>query len=66
MLLMKDIIDDHDKRIRDISLPVEMPLSKEDEQLLLDMHEFLVNSQDEDISKKWNGSNFFNFWSYIL
>ena len=54
MLLMKDIIDDHDKRIRDISLPVEMPLSKEDEQLLLDMHEFLVNSQDEDISKKYH------------
>ena len=54
MLLMKDIIDDHDQRIREISQPVDMPLSKEDEQLLLDMHEFLVNSQDEEISKKYD------------
>lgn len=53
MLLMKDIIDDHDERIRQISQPVEMPLSKEDEQLLLDMHEFLVNSQDEEKSEKY-------------
>ena len=53
MLLMKDIIDDHDARIREISQPVKMPLSQEDEQLLLDMHEFLVNSQDEEISKKY-------------
>ena len=54
MLLMKDIIDDHDERIRQISQPVEMPLSKEDEQLLLDMHEFLVNSQDEELSEKYD------------
>ena len=37
MILMKDIIDDHDKRIREISKPVDLPLSKEDEQLLLDI-----------------------------
>lgn len=54
MILMKDIIDDHDQRIREISQPVELPLSKEDEQLLLDMHEFLVNSQDEDMSQKYH------------
>jgi len=53
MILMKDIIDDHHPLIRKISQPVPMPLSKEDEQLLLDMHEFLVNSQDEKISKKY-------------
>ena len=50
---MKDIIDDHHPLIREISQPVAMPLSQEDEQLLLDMHEFLVNSQDEDISEKY-------------
>lgn len=54
MLLMKDIIDDQNPLIREISQPVELPLSQEDEQLLLDMHEFLVNSQDEDISKKYD------------
>ena len=53
MILMKDIIDDHHPLIREISQPVAMPLSQEDEQLLLDMHEFLVNSQDEDISEKY-------------
>ena len=53
MILMKDIIDDHHPLIREISQPVEMPLSQEDEQLLLDMHEFLVNSQDEVLSEKY-------------
>ena len=54
MILMKDIIDDHHPLIREISQPVEMPLSQEDEQLLLDMHEFLVNSQDEEMSEKYD------------
>ena len=40
MILMKDIIDDHHPLIREISKPVEMPVSEEDEKLLLDMHEF--------------------------
>lgn len=53
MILMKDIIDDHNPLIREISKPVEMPLSAEDEKLLLDMHEFLVNSQDEEMSEKY-------------
>ena len=54
MLLMKDIIDDHHPLIREISQPVEMPICQEDEQLLLDMHEFLVNSQDEEMSEKYH------------
>ncbi|MFR7591176.1 MAG: peptide deformylase [Longibaculum sp.] len=53
MLLMKDIIDDHHPLIREVSQPVDLPLSQEDEQLLLDMHEFLVNSQDEEMSEKY-------------
>lgn len=53
MLLMKDIIDDRNPLIREISKPVEMPISSQDEQLLLDMHEFLVNSQDEELSEKY-------------
>lgn len=54
MILMKDIIDDHNPLIREISQPVELPLSKEDEQLLKEMHEFLVNSQDEEMSDKYD------------
>lgn len=53
MILMKDIIDDRHPLIREISKPVEIPISKEDEQLLLDMHEFLVNSQDEELCDKY-------------
>lgn len=54
MLTMKDIIDDHNKAIRNISEEVELPLSKEDRDLLLEMHEFLVNSQEPEISKKYD------------
>ncbi len=54
MLLMKDIIDDSDVRIREISQEVSLPLSEEDSQLLIKMHEFLVNSQDEETSEKYD------------
>ena len=55
MILMKDIIDDHHPLIREISQPVEMPLSQEDEQLLLDMHEFLVDVYKR---QKYDSSHF--------
>ncbi len=54
MILMKDIIEDNNPKIREISKEVELPLNDEDKQLILDMHEFLVNSQDENISKKYD------------
>lgn len=54
MITMKDIIDDHNKKIREVSKPVELPLSDEDRNLLLKMHEFLVNSQDPEISEKYD------------
>lgn len=54
MLLMKDIIDDSNKLIRSISKEVSLPLSKEDHDLLMDMHAFLVASQDEELSEKYD------------
>ncbi|RHM62157.1 MULTISPECIES: peptide deformylase [Coprobacillaceae] len=54
MLLMKDIINDQNKLIRTISKEVSLPLSKEDHDLLMEMHEFLVASQDEELSEKYN------------
>ena len=54
MLLMKDIIDDSNKLIRSISKEVSLPLSKEDHDLLMKMHEFLVASQDEELSEKYD------------
>ena len=54
MLTMKDIIDDKNPLIRQISQEVEVPLSEENEKLLREMHEFLVNSQDEEMAKKYD------------
>ncbi|MFQ8705593.1 MAG: peptide deformylase [Thomasclavelia sp.] len=54
MLTMKDIIDDHNEIIREVSKEVTLPLNEEDKQLLLKMHEFLVNSQDPEISEKYD------------
>ncbi len=51
MILLKDIIDDHNPLLREISEPVSLPLSKEDHQLLMDMYEYLQNSQDEEKSE---------------
>lgn len=51
---MKDIIDDKDERIKEVSKEVKMPISDKDRQTLLDMHQFLVNSQDPDISEKYD------------
>lgn len=53
MLTMKDFVYDDNKLIREKSLPVELPLSKENRQLILDMHQYLVNSQDEKIAEKY-------------
>lgn len=53
MILMKDIIDDHNPLIRKVSEPVTIPLSEEDEKLLKNMHEFLVQSQDEELCNKY-------------
>ena len=54
MLLMKDIIDDTNELIRTKSKEVELPLSKENYDLLMKMHEFLVASQDEELCEKYD------------
>ena len=48
------IVKDTNPIMRRKSLPVEMPLSKEDKQLLDDMSEYLKLSQDEEYAKKRN------------
>ena len=54
MLLMEDIIDDTNPLIREKSEKVEFPISEEIREKLLEMHEFLVNSQNEEISEKYD------------
>ena len=54
MITMKDIIDDHNEKIREVSKEVALPITNEERELLLQMHEFLVNSQDPETSEKYD------------
>ena len=47
MILSKDIIDDNNPLLREVSEPVALPLSDEDRTTLMEMFEYLRNSQDE-------------------
>jgi peptide deformylase len=51
--LFKIVKDDHPS-LREKSKEVEMPLSKKDKQLLLDMIEYLKLSQNQEYAKKHN------------
>ena len=54
MLKTKDILDEKDKRLRQVSKEVEFPLSKEDKNLINTMLEYLKNSQIEEIAEKYD------------
>lgn len=54
MILMENIIDDNNPLLREISKDVDFPLSKDDRELLLAMHEYLKNSQDEKTCEELN------------
>jgi len=53
MLTMKDIIRDGHPTLREKAQEVSLPLSQEEVQLADDMLEFLKNSQDDKIAKKY-------------
>ena len=54
MLLMKDILDESDKRLRQVSKEVQFPLSDEKKQIINEMVEFLTNSQIEELAEKYD------------
>ena len=54
MLKTKDIIDEKDKRLRQISKEVTFPLTKEDKKHIADMLEYLKNSQIEELAEKYD------------
>lgn len=54
MILMKDILDEKDKRLHLKSKEVEFPLSKEDKQVIEDMIQYLHDSQVPELSEKYN------------
>ena len=54
MLLMKDILDEKDKRLRQVSKEVTFPMTKEDKKTIKDIIEFLTNSQIPELSEKYD------------
>ncbi|MEZ2095161.1 peptide deformylase, partial [Staphylococcus aureus] len=53
MLTMKDIIRDGHPTLRQKAAELELPFTKEEKETLIAMREFLVNSQDEEIAKRY-------------
>lgn len=53
MLLMKDIVREGSKVLKEKASEVSIPLSKEDKKSLIEMREYLYNSCDEEIAKKY-------------
>lgn len=51
---METVIHDDDPRIRQHSADVNIPLSKEDAELLFKMHQYVAESQDEQIAEAKN------------
>lgn len=54
MIKMKDILDEKDKRLRQISKNVEFPLSNKDKETIEAMIEYLRNSQIEEMAEKYD------------
>ncbi|HLQ97864.1 MAG TPA: peptide deformylase [Candidatus Dormibacteraeota bacterium] len=54
MIQMKDIVREGHPALRKTAKEVELPPSEEDVETLNEMLSFLKNSQDEEVSKKYN------------
>ena len=50
--IYKDIIQDSDTVIRKKSVNVELPLNAEDKQLLMDMLQYVRDSQDNELAEQ--------------
>lgn len=54
MLKTKDILDEKDKRLRQVSKEVVFPLTKEDHAAIKKMIQYLKNSQIEKLARKYD------------
>lgn len=54
MIRMKDFVPENSEILHQVMEPVTFPLSEEDHQLIEQMREYLVNSQDEHLAKKYD------------
>ncbi|GIN11386.1 peptide deformylase 2 [Shouchella clausii] len=53
MITMDDIVREGNPILRKVAKPVELPLTDEDKQTLVDMLEFIKNSQDPEMAEKY-------------
>jgi len=53
MILMKDIVREHHPILTKIAKPIDIPLLPNLKKLLLDLREFLINSQDPELAKQY-------------
>jgi len=54
MITMKDIIRDGHPTLRKVAEEVKIPLSDEDKEILNSLMEYVQNSQDDEIAKKYH------------
>ncbi len=54
MITMKDVIREGNPLLKEKSKDVQIPLSKEDEQLMIDMMEYVYNSCDPELNQKYD------------
>ncbi len=54
MLRTKDILDEKDKRLHQVSKEVTFPLEESDKKAIHDMIEYLENSQIEELAEKYD------------
>lgn len=53
MILMKDIIREGHPTLTTVAKPVKMPVSEADRKIAFSLLQYVINSQDEEISKKY-------------
>lgn len=53
MILMKDIIREGHKTLETVAKEVKLPLSKADKRLLKDLMEYVIHSQDDELSERY-------------
>lgn len=54
MIKMSDFVKEDSKILRQVVDPVSFPLSDEDKNLIKEMREYLIHSQNEEMSAKFN------------
>ncbi len=54
MLKTRDILDEKDKRLHQVSKEVTFPISNKDKKIINDMIEYLKNSQIEELAEKYD------------